>query len=111
MLADKLVNNLAYDTDREVQNLELLKLRFGESSMHHCEIMVRLFGSFCLFVSPLAPTRVLAEGLLANQYSPRTDAASFSLYLPSIRGFYTDNKLFSCNAKPRAPGPVLFFII
>ncbi|CAN0476606.1 unnamed protein product [Laminaria digitata] len=41
MLADKLVNNLAYDTDREVQNLELLKLRFGESSMHHCDIMVR----------------------------------------------------------------------
>ena len=44
MLADKLVNNLAYDTDKEVQNLELLKLRFGESSMHHCEIMVRLGG-------------------------------------------------------------------
>lgn len=42
MLADKLVNNLTYDTDREVQNLELLKLRFGESSMHQCEIMVSL---------------------------------------------------------------------
>lgn len=41
MLADKLVNNLTYDTDRDVQNLELLKLRFGESSMHQCEIMVR----------------------------------------------------------------------
>ena len=41
MLADKLVNNLAYDTDKEVQNLELLKLRFGESSMHQCEIMVK----------------------------------------------------------------------
>eukprot|EP00904_Undaria_pinnatifida_P000085 jgi/Undpi1/10077/HiC_scaffold_28.g12531.m1 len=41
MLADKLVNNLAYDTDKEIQNLELLKLRFGESSMHHCDIMVR----------------------------------------------------------------------
>lgn len=41
MLADKLVNNLAYDTAREIQNLELLKLRFGESSMHHCDIMVR----------------------------------------------------------------------
>lgn len=61
MLADKLVNNLAYDTDREVQNLELLKLRFGESSMHHCEIMVRLFNSI------LPPTRVSAEGLLTNQ--------------------------------------------
>ena len=34
------MNNLAYDTDKEVQNLELLKLRFGESSMHQCEIMV-----------------------------------------------------------------------
>ncbi|CAN0165860.1 unnamed protein product, partial [Ectocarpus fasciculatus] len=41
MLADKLVGNLSYDTDKEVQNLELLKLRFGETSMHHCEIMVR----------------------------------------------------------------------
>ena len=41
MLADKLVNNLAYDTNKEVQNLELLKLRFGESSMHQCEIMVK----------------------------------------------------------------------
>lgn len=40
MLADKLVQNLTYDTDREVQNLELLKLRFGESSMHQCEVMV-----------------------------------------------------------------------
>ncbi|CAN0222313.1 unnamed protein product, partial [Ectocarpus sp. 12 AP-2014] len=39
MLADKLVGNLSYDTDKEVQNLELLKLRFGETSMHHCEIM------------------------------------------------------------------------
>ena len=35
------MNNLAYDTDKEVQNLELLKLRFGESSMHQCEIMVK----------------------------------------------------------------------
>ncbi|CAN0290399.1 unnamed protein product, partial [Discosporangium mesarthrocarpum] len=41
MLADKLVGNLDYDTDREVHNLELLKLRFGESSMHQCEVMVR----------------------------------------------------------------------
>jgi anaphase-promoting complex subunit 2 len=41
MLADKLLNNLDYNTDREVRNLELLKLRFGEASLHQCEIMIR----------------------------------------------------------------------
>ncbi|KAF4323199.1 hypothetical protein BBO99_00002780 [Phytophthora kernoviae] len=41
MLADKLLQNLDYDTDRDVQTLELLKLRFGEESLQQCEIMVR----------------------------------------------------------------------
>ncbi|KAG7391471.1 Anaphase-promoting complex subunit 2 [Phytophthora boehmeriae] len=41
MLADKLLQNLDYDTDRDVQTLELLKLRFGEDSLQQCEIMVR----------------------------------------------------------------------
>uniref|UniRef100_H3GLW2 Anaphase-promoting complex subunit 2 n=1 Tax=Phytophthora ramorum TaxID=164328 RepID=H3GLW2_PHYRM len=33
--------NLEFDTDRDVQTLELLKLRFGEDSLQQCEIMVR----------------------------------------------------------------------
>ncbi|KUF94058.1 hypothetical protein AM588_10004421 [Phytophthora nicotianae] len=41
MLADKLLHNLEFDTDRDVQTLELLKLRFGEDSLQQCEIMVR----------------------------------------------------------------------
>jgi anaphase-promoting complex subunit 2 len=41
MLADKLLANLAFDTDKEVHNLELLKLRFGELSMRQCEIMIK----------------------------------------------------------------------
>ena len=41
MLAGKLLKNVSYDTSREVATLELLKLRFGEAAMHHCEIMVR----------------------------------------------------------------------
>lgn len=41
MLADKLLQNVEFDTDRDVQTLELLKLRFGEESLHQCEIMVR----------------------------------------------------------------------
>lgn len=34
-------SNLDYNTDKEVQNLELLKLRFGDQALHDCEIMVR----------------------------------------------------------------------
>lgn len=41
MLADKLLQNTSFDTDRDVQTLELLKLRFGEESLQPCEIMVR----------------------------------------------------------------------
>lgn len=41
MLADKLLNNLEYNTDKEIHNLELLKLRFGESTLHQCEVMVK----------------------------------------------------------------------
>lgn len=57
MLADKLVNNLAYDTDKEVQNLELLKLRFGEASMHHCEIMVRALLRLARWLLPSLPVK------------------------------------------------------
>ena len=41
MLADKLLANVDFDTDKEVQNLEMLKLRFGEASMRQCEIMIK----------------------------------------------------------------------
>eukprot|EP00026_Physarum_polycephalum_P002809 Phypoly_transcript_02817.p1 GENE.Phypoly_transcript_02817~~Phypoly_transcript_02817.p1 ORF type:complete len:818 (+),score=124.80 Phypoly_transcript_02817:172-2625(+) len=41
MLADRLIAILDYDIDKEVRNLELLKLRFEESSLHNCEIMLK----------------------------------------------------------------------
>jgi anaphase-promoting complex subunit 2 len=41
MLADRLLCILDYDTEKEVHFLELLKLRFGELSLHNCEIMIR----------------------------------------------------------------------
>ena len=41
LLADKLLSNLSFETDRDVHTLELLKLRFGQESMHHCEIMIK----------------------------------------------------------------------
>jgi len=41
MLADKLLIAVEFDAEKEVRNLELLKLRFGEGSMQNCEIMVK----------------------------------------------------------------------
>ena len=41
MLANKLIKNLAYDTAKDLAILERLKLRFGESSMQQCDIMVK----------------------------------------------------------------------
>jgi len=40
-LADKLLTNIEFDTDIEVHTLELLKRRFGETSMRKCEIMIK----------------------------------------------------------------------
>eukprot|EP01116_Phalansterium_solitarium_P011803 TRINITY_DN27598_c0_g1_i1.p1 TRINITY_DN27598_c0_g1~~TRINITY_DN27598_c0_g1_i1.p1 ORF type:complete len:814 (+),score=307.14 TRINITY_DN27598_c0_g1_i1:142-2583(+) len=41
MLAERLLNILDYETDNEVRVLELLKLRFGETPLHSCEIMLK----------------------------------------------------------------------
>uniref|UniRef100_A0A8C6UCI6 Anaphase-promoting complex subunit 2 n=1 Tax=Neogobius melanostomus TaxID=47308 RepID=A0A8C6UCI6_9GOBI len=41
LLADRLLHQLNYNTAREIRNVELLKLRFGESHMHFCEVMLK----------------------------------------------------------------------
>ncbi|XP_032228390.1 anaphase-promoting complex subunit 2 isoform X2 [Nematostella vectensis] len=41
LLADRILSTFNYDTDRELRYLELLKLRFGESHLHFCEIMLK----------------------------------------------------------------------
>jgi len=41
MLADRLLGNPSYSTERETQNLELLKTRFGEVALSHCEVMLQ----------------------------------------------------------------------
>ncbi|XP_076306794.1 anaphase promoting complex subunit morula [Tachypleus tridentatus] len=41
LLADRLLSTFCYDTVREIRYLELLKLRFGESQLHQCEVMLK----------------------------------------------------------------------
>jgi anaphase-promoting complex subunit 2 len=43
ILADRLLCKTDFDIDDEIGSLELLKLKFGENSLHDCEVMVRDF--------------------------------------------------------------------
>ncbi|PAA56335.1 hypothetical protein BOX15_Mlig031668g1 [Macrostomum lignano] len=41
MLASRLLDNLSFKIDREIKNVELLKLRFGEIDLIKCEVMLK----------------------------------------------------------------------
>ncbi|CAI5787350.1 anaphase-promoting complex subunit 2 [Podarcis lilfordi] len=41
LLADRLLHQLNYSAEREIRNVELLKLRFGETQMLYCEVMLK----------------------------------------------------------------------
>jgi anaphase-promoting complex subunit 2 len=41
ILADKLIASKDYDVSEEFKNLELLKIRFGDGNMQHCEVMIK----------------------------------------------------------------------
>nr|XP_056716683.1 anaphase-promoting complex subunit 2 [Euleptes europaea] len=41
LLADRLLHQFNYSSEREIRNVELLKLRFGEAQMHYCEVMLK----------------------------------------------------------------------
>lgn len=41
LLADRLLTQLDFNPEKEIRNLELLKLRFGETLLHNCEVMLK----------------------------------------------------------------------
>lgn len=41
LLADRLLTQLDFNPEKEIRNLELLKLRFGDSVLHNCEVMLK----------------------------------------------------------------------
>lgn len=41
LLADRLLSQLDFSPEKEIRNLELLKLRFGESLLHTCGVMLK----------------------------------------------------------------------
>ena len=41
LLADRLLSNYSFNMEKEIRNLELLKLRFGDSNLFACEAMLK----------------------------------------------------------------------
>jgi len=81
MLADKLLNNLEYDTDKEVHTLELLKLRFGEQSMRQCEIMIKDIDDSKRIISNIHTTMQTEHNV-----QPPVDAAIVShIFWPALQ--------------------------
>ena len=44
LLSNRLLSQFSYETEKEIRNLELLKLRFGEAPLHQCEVMLKDIG-------------------------------------------------------------------
>ena len=40
-MTERLLTNKEFDIDQEIRNVELLKLRFGEHSLHKCDVMIK----------------------------------------------------------------------
>jgi anaphase-promoting complex subunit 2 len=88
MLADKLLANLDYNTDKEVHTLELLKLRFGEMSLRNCEVMIkdmddskRANANIVSTLEESAPATATTE-----QEKPVVDAAMIShIFWPTLQ--------------------------
>ncbi|KAL7456107.1 hypothetical protein ACHAWC_007603 [Mediolabrus comicus] len=84
MLADKLIANLDYNTDAEVHKLELLKLRFGESSLRSCEVMVKDIDDSKRIHTNIRST--LEATSSSNDESPVVDAAIVShIFWPHLQ--------------------------
>ena len=41
LLADRILTQFNYEIEKEIRYLELLKLRFGETQLHYCEVMLK----------------------------------------------------------------------
>lgn len=41
LLADRILTQFNYEIEKEIRYLELLKLRFGETQLHFCEVMLK----------------------------------------------------------------------
>ena len=86
----RLATKLDYDTDVELAQLELLKLRFGESALHHCEVMLRDFA-----VSKRVNAQVCC-GIFSLPEPPRNEPPNIKTSKSKPIRSSTKQKSYSC---------------
>jgi len=86
LLSNRLLSHFSYDTDKEIRNLELLKLRFGDAPLHQCEVMLKDIGdskrintnlhSFKIEDSAAAAPAAATESDIPNDENAPTNATA-----------------------------------
>lgn len=114
MLSERLIQKKDFDCSRELKTLELLKIRFGESSLHSPEVMIRdITDSKRIFTSikamlPLSNTDELCPEfeklkvlVISEQYWPSTQELKYTLPPAISRAFEIYEKKFHSLKSPR----------
>ena len=70
LLADRILTQFNYEIEKEIRYLELLKLRFGETQLHYCEVMLKDVANSKRLNTRVVETREKAETKqVCNRYT------------------------------------------
>jgi len=72
LLADRLLTKFSFDTHRDVRHVELLKLRFGDSSLHNCEVMLK----------DISDSRRINARIMEEKFAASTSSSSSAEHVP-----------------------------
>ncbi|CAH3109944.1 unnamed protein product [Porites lobata] len=85
LLADRILSSFNYDTEKELRYLELLKLRFGESHLHFCEIMLKDVADSRRINSHIQASAAKNENTKQSDSIPLTAMVLSAVFWPAFR--------------------------
>ncbi|KAI7819902.1 hypothetical protein BC939DRAFT_458926 [Gamsiella multidivaricata] len=88
ILADRLLHATDFKIDREIRQLELLKLRFGETDLQHCEVMLADIAESKRVnanIQTLLPDMTVSATIASRYYWPEIESESLELPDPFKR--------------------------
>ena len=101
LLAERLLTKFSFDTHRDVRHVELLKLRFGDSSLHNCEVMLKDISD-----SRRINARIMEEKLAAsNSSSDSTEHVPVNALIVSEQ-FWPPRRLRETDSPLVLPAPL-----
>ncbi|KAF9097263.1 Anaphase-promoting complex subunit 2 [Mortierella sp. AD031] len=86
ILADRLLQATDFNVDREVRQLELLKLRFGDTDLHHCEVMLADIAESKRVnanIQSLHPNMAVSTTIASRYYWPEIEEEEEEFELPT----------------------------